>query len=226
LNTFRWSFQFTEEITELSEKTIVEIHETFLDGFGLESGWSHSGIRERIQKSSIVGLLYNSSGIIYGYAIYSIPSATLTSLSMLWEDAICLRRKARGLSLTSGIIETICEKFPDRSFGWFGGRTQNPVVFKRYSKIGNLYPFEIPFSSDRGKRVIDFLKANIAEVQETQDIDLDTGICRCVYKEGRLGDYPEKVKGTERYEKQLSDWNFNRDNGDAIIVIARANAEG
>jgi hypothetical protein len=48
-----------------------------------------------------------------------------------------------------------------------------------------------------------------------------TGIYRDVYTEGRLGDYPGQVEGTERFERQLAERSFNREAGDAVVVVAK-----
>ena len=112
--------------------------------------------------------------------------------------------------------------YANRVYGWIGGRTQNPLVFLRYAKLGTVYPFDQLYTNDLGISVMKYLLENIAEVKEFKDrLNLNTGICRGVYPEGKLGDYPISIKGGEHYEKLLRIWRFNRENGDAIITVVK-----
>ena len=52
-------------------------------------------------------------------------------------------------------------------------------------------------------------------------LDRASGICRNAYAGGRLGDYSTDVAGAEAFEKQLLDWGFKRDSGDAVLVVSR-----
>jgi hypothetical protein len=52
-------------------------------------------------------------------------------------------------------------------------------------------------------------------------LDLTSGICRNAYAGARLGDYSTDVPGAEAFEKQLLDWGFNRESGDAVLVVSR-----
>lgn len=221
-----WSFQFIENPETIPDDIVEQIHRTFLDGFGLQNGWSITGIRNALHRSTIMGLLVTEGqqSQITGYALYSVPHNKLDDTYVLWEDAICLRKCAQGQGLASLsiLLKYIKPLLRSQKLGWVGGRTQNPLVFLRYARLGKIFPFDITYASDEGRVVMDFLLQNIAEVSEVQTVlEYDTGICRQVYHEGRLGDYLSETEGTERFEKLLNEWEFDRTAGDAVITATK-----
>jgi hypothetical protein len=223
---YEWNFEKLKNINEFDNSFFKIIHKIFLDGFGLSEGWSIDGVQKMLNTSAILGLLMGEEREILGYAFYSVPPVPLNQNYLLWEDGICLRKEAQGKRGSGQVIEKACAIFPDRRFGWLGGRTQNPVVIKRYSKFGTVFPFDILYDTTEGKLVMNYLLEYIAEVSEVynaEKLDLSNGICRGIYPEGRLGDYPVEVSGTDRFEKQLRLWKFQRDGGDAVIVISKLN---
>jgi len=215
-----WQFRHLNNL-EPDDKLAESIHEVFLNGFGLKEGWSKEGIRKALRRSTILGLLADSSDHLGGYAMYTIPDAPLMGTYFIWEDAICLKKEVQGNNLSSNVWNMSASLYPNRKFGWIGGRTQNPLVVKRYSKLGSLYPFESTYEQGDGKLVMDYLLQNIAEVKDVKQLDKDHGICHFVYREGRLGDYSMQVNDIEPYEKQLSEWGFHREQGDAVVIVSR-----
>lgn len=217
----KWFFVFLDKDKEFSIEFCKTIHEIFLDGFGLEKGWSIERIRnERLKKSSILGLLKDNNNF-HGYAFYTIPDVLLDGFHVLWEDAICIKKEHQGKGYSKSILTSICELYPNFKFGWFGGRTQNPIMMKRYAKSGKTYPFDVDYQENDGKILFDFLLKHIAEVKNSETLDIRTGICHNVYKERKLGKYPDEIKGTFDYEVKLHRWAFNRNNGDAVIVVSK-----
>lgn len=93
------------------------------------------------------------------------------------------------------------------------------LMMRSYGYFGSLYPFEADYSTGEGYKVMDYLLEHIPQVKYTTNLVRDKGLCRSIYNSGRLGDYKVNVK--RGIEKQLAEWGFNRDNGDALIVIAR-----
>ncbi|MDM8559071.1 hypothetical protein [Candidatus Parabeggiatoa sp. HSG14] len=228
----KWKFQFLKNVKEFDEKLVTRIHQIFLDGFGLKKGWSLEGIRKSLTQSTILALLTEEKGDVSGYAIYSVPEVPLQGAYMLWEDSLCIMKHLRG-KLSSGklpkravenAVRFLREQYGDEyKFGWVGGRTQNPIVMKMYAQFGTIFPFDVLYSEKEGKEVMEYLLQHIAEVEEIKQLEKNNGICRSVYDSGRLGDYQVGIKGTEKFEEQLLKWNFNRQNGDAIIVVSKLN---
>jgi len=68
---------------------------------------------------------------------------------------------------------------------------------------------------------MDYLIRNIAEVRDVKQLEKNHGICHSVYREGRLGDYSMLVSGLEQYEKQLTEWGFHREQGDAVAIVSK-----
>lgn len=241
---YQWDFKRYDALHEFDDSVISSIHYVFLDGFGLDKGWSIKGVRGRLNRLTqkpdiigIIGLLKNQKGQIYGYAFYEIPINPLPDGTyMLWEDGIGLRKELqrKGWGALSKIVVGIHSNIPelqDKKIGWIGGRTQNPVIMKRYSLYfphRNLFPFDFLYDSPEGIPVIDYLRQYISEVVDVRGSgkspDSKYGISKGVYhseKGGqRNGDYPDNVRDTEDFEEALRRWGFNREAGDAIVVVA------
>ena len=216
-----WQFHHLRDL-EPDDALTESMHKIFLDGFGLKEGWSIGGIKKALMRSTILGLLVDPKGNTWGYAMYTIPDEPLMGTYFLWEDAICLKKDAQGKGFSSIVWGMILSFYSNRKFGWVGGRTQNPLIIKRYSNFGTLFPFDFTYAQSDGKLIMDFLCQHIAEVRDVEYLKKETGICRRVYSEGRLGDYPiPSEKDILKFEKRLSDWNFQRENGDAIVVVAK-----
>lgn len=222
-DTYAWHFQTLHGDTAINEADVEQILATFRDGFALPGGWSLAGVHEALQRSTVLGLLRDAKGAIFGYAFYSIPQAMLEGTYLLWEDALCLRRAVQGCGYTRSLIEGVCTLFPNRAFGWVGGRTQNPVVMLRYAGMdGTLFPFSRAYDSEEGRALLDFLLEHLEEVRQPHEagtLEAATGICRAVYPEGRLGDYPVDCNGAALFEPQLADWGFDRERGDAVLIV-------
>jgi len=221
---YDWCFDRSKTPGDFDESFLKSIHQVYLDGFGKSKGWSLEGINAVLLRSNIRGFLKNKDEIA-GYAFYTVPTRTLNGTHMLWEDAICLKKQVQGRRFTQGILEKVMDLLPNNEFGWIGGRTQNPLVVKRYSDLGDVFPFNALFDTEEGKQVMDFVLNYIPQATtfsgEGAFLDKVTGICRNAYADGRLGDYSTEVPGAEAFERQLLEWGFNRDNGDALLVVSR-----
>jgi len=218
-----WHFYLSETPDGFSDKLLYDISDVFADGFGISKGWSIEGVRQAINRSSILGVLIGEHDEVSGYAFYSAPNVDLNGGYMLWEDAICVRKHLHGNRLSSRLLlEKACGVFEGRRFDWIGGRTQNPLVILRYSNLGTLFPFDHLYHGEEGNSIMKFLLDHINEVRDVRSqLDLNTGICRAVYSEGRLGDYSSQIERAERFEKLLSEWGFHRENGDAVLTVAK-----
>lgn len=223
ISDYEWRFETSKRPWGYDEGFLKSIHMVYLDGFGKSEGWSLKGIEAVITRSSVRAFLSKREEVI-GYAFYTVPARTLDGTHLLWENAICLKKDAQRNGLTTGIIEKVVRLFPNKKFGWIGGRTQNPLVFKRYSDLGKIFPFDAQYDTEDGKQIMDFLLKHINQAQDSSDkrlLDLSNGICRRAYPDGRLGDYSTDVVGAEAFEKQLLDWGFKRESGDAVLVVSR-----
>lgn len=226
VSEFDWQFRRFERQNSVNKAElgmwVTDIQRIFRDGFQSATDWLSDGIRRKLSHSSLVGFLADQTSAntrTYGYAIYDVPRQLYKGKSLIWEDAICtvsdpcIRRQ--GLSKTA--LEKAMSHFPERDFGFVGGRTQNPVVFKRYASLGKLFPFDFGYSSEEGRDIMHFLKSHVPDTDSAEET---TGICRKQYREGKLGDYRVDIEGGERFESWLEERQFDRDNGDAIIVVA------
>ena len=202
----------------------AQILDVFRDGFALPQAWTLAQSRHAMVRSDVLGLLVNAHAQVFAYAFYSIPPETLFGKHVLWEDAICIRQALQGQGYASeALIHQVCSHFPEYNFGWLGGRTQNPQIFRRYAHFGALYPFDQSYAEGSGPFVLAFLRQHITEVNEDWlRTDPLTGICKNIYPEGRLGNYTIDLEKHERFEQMLNNWGFERSAGDAVIVVAQS----
>ncbi|MTJ55945.1 hypothetical protein FJR38_26440 [Anabaena sp. UHCC 0253] len=187
----------------------------------LESGWSLDGIRKSLCHSDIIGLLYNQDKFVCGYSMYLLPEQKLNDHLFLWWNAVCLIPEVQNRGFGRDSYFQVLRFLPQNELGYFGGRTQNPIVMKYYAKIGHLFPFDEKYDTSEGQQIMDFLYSYIPEVQETALLNKTTGICKQVYSEGRLGDYPENIGKTERFETQLKSCGFEPEKGDTVILVSK-----
>jgi hypothetical protein len=220
---YQWSFINLQEVQDAPAELILVLRQIFADGFGLTTLWQEEDAQHALTRSTILGLLQNPTGQIGGYAFYTLPEAPLLGSHLLWEDAVCLRKSLQGQGYAGHkLFACIREYLNDRTVGWLGGRTQNPIVMRRYARFGETLPFNALY--DEQPQVMNYLIEHIAEVQSAQQrMDKRTGICRQVYPEGRLGDYPTDVPGTEKYQDLLKSWGFSPERGDAVVVLTHLN---
>lgn len=218
-----WQFQRLDRNVEITDKIVEELHQVCVNGFGIKSDQWATDNRLMLSQSTILGKLLNQQGKVFGIAFYSAPDAFLDGTHFLWEDGICLVKEAQRKGYSWTAIEQAAKMFPEHNFGWVGCRTQNPAMFLRYAKLGKTFPFDELYDTANGRRVINFLLENIAEVQEvgtSNTLNKGTGICTDVYPQGRLGNYPTGLDGTEAFEKKLKQWGFQRDRGEAVIIVS------
>ena len=218
-----WQFKRLDENPEIADEIVEELRWVCVNGFGLESDEWAADNKLMLSQSTILGRLLNQQGKVFGIAFYSAPDVFLDGTHFLWEDGICLVKEAQRKGYSWTAIDQALKMFPERTFGWVGCRTQNPAMFLRYAKLGKIFPFDELYDKVNGERIINFLLENIAEVKEVgalNNLSRGNGICTEVYPQGRLGDYPTEIDGAEPFEKQLKQWEFQRDRGEAVILVS------
>jgi hypothetical protein len=218
-----WEFQWLDKDAETQDQLLGCFHQVCIDGFGFESDNWINNIRKKLATSTILGSLQDNQGQIYGIAFYSVPAVTLGDSHIVWEDGICLVKAVQHQGYSQKAIKKAVSLFPERRFSWLGCRTQNPAMMMRYSKLGKLFPFNKLYSSEDGQPIMEFLLEHIAEVQTTYQrgkLNTVNGVCTQIYSSGRLGDYQVNLKNAAQFEQQLQAWEFQRDRGDAVILVS------
>lgn len=219
-NQPNWSWYHVSDLRTRQPEVIGQIKSIFRDGFDTERDWLEEKIRLRLSRATVIGLLQTQNGPPAGYAIYSSPDEKFDDRFVLWEDGVCVRRALQGQGLTTRLLWNICH-FMGRDFGWFGGDTQNPLVYKRYARLGRLFPIDAPFTTTQGKRLLRFLLANVLQVRDRiKELDVMSGRLKGIYREGRLGRYPIGVAGAESFEEYLELHSIDRERGDALLLVA------
>lgn len=218
-----WQFKLCKEYKE-QEITIIipQILNVFANGMGRE-GWSFERIKEQLNASTWLGLL-KVQDTIMGYFFATIPEKQFEGKNLLWIDAVCVLKDKQNKGYFNSAIFSLKSLSP-KTFGYYGLRTQNPAMMYALDKLceGVLVPFDTFYSPN----LTNFLVENVYEVRkpyELQNLDEKNGICKKVYKEGKLGDYLEEInKGRSAFfEDLLQKWQFTRTNGDAIILVKQA----
>ncbi|MBK8965286.1 MAG: GNAT family N-acetyltransferase [Lewinellaceae bacterium] len=218
--SFQWFFNKTIDISKSKRYNYATIIlKIFENGMGIK-GWSLERIIEQLEASTLLGLLQNGNSY-EGYFFATIPSEQFEGKSILWIDAVSITKGHQKNSWIQKGIDEIMKFFSEYDFGIIGGRSQNPVVFKLFTKIGS--GEYLPFSRNYTKSEMDFLIKNIYEVNKPNvegKLNQQIGICKNTYKEGKLGDYPIlEFPNAEQYELLLSQNGFNRHEGDSVILI-------
>lgn len=213
--SYRWEFSVGQGSAP-SPEILQGVLAVFRDGFARE-GWSEAGIAETIARSEVVGLLRNGENGIDGYAFYVSPEARLLGRELLWEDAICLKKKVHGRGLSGAAIRGALG-IVGEDVGWIGGRTQNPIVMKRYGRFGLAYPLDNTYGEADGPAIADYVATNIEEVREVT-FDPEHGICKNAYRGMTLGDHawnPDR-----ELESRLIAQGFDHGRGDALCVVVK-----
>jgi hypothetical protein len=223
LNKFTWHFQKISEIKDSFDvKEVKEFHRVCVDSFGIETDWD-SDNKRKFSESTLLGKLLYQTEELCGIAYYSVPEKELENSYLLWENGICIVKKAQHLGLSSIAIEEAKQLFSERKFGWFGGKSQNPKIFLRYQNLGKTFPFEQLYATPEGQTLMTFLVENIEELKDLREsgkLNLSSGICTAAYSR-YLGDYSISLKGAESFENHLKKLGFNRTGGDSVVVIAK-----
>ncbi|WP_254566255.1 hypothetical protein [Oscillatoria sp. HE19RPO] len=238
MKTLQWEWLPREKI-QATDNIASQIHQVFFNGMGLSRGWSIDGIKATLSELTILGLLYDESHNLSGYAFYLVPEIPIwNDTYLLWQGAFCLLKEVQGhlatryLEVLHQVVYTLSteepNKFAGKTFSWIGCRTQNPVVFLAHKRVAKVvYPFDVTYETDDGMQLIDFLSKNISEIRKASvafKINKTNGICRRVYSEGVLGDYRFPSKDYYCFEEKLKNWNFHRTEGDSIVVLAQLRA--
>jgi hypothetical protein len=202
-----------------------------------EKRWHVERIMKRLPKLPLVILAFDESRQAVGYALYN---------QVRWRERLILFADSSGVSggspnfpqnwQNSGLgFEMLKEALRQLPSDMIAARTQNAAIYPMFRKLNtkkkeepNQEPFRIlpvdaPYSDDD----IELLKAiqkQIPEIGSTK-IELDTGISKQIYKEGRLGDYEGNVKSEvlKQFEERMKriDPSWSRERGDAVILIVQ-----
>jgi hypothetical protein len=221
-----WRIDLRPAPRAVSESTVAAVLGVFRNGMESPQGWSVEGVRARLRDVDMV-LLLRSDDCAVGYAMFDaidVPDDPLERI-ILWEHSICFRRDFQRhghgtVALTSARLSLGV----NRNVGWIGGRSQSPIVFERYRRCvrpnGRLFPFDALYSeSAASARAIQAISKALQRYGGGQP-DVETGICRCAYRDGRVPKTTITPGGMENPEQFLIDHGFDRDRGDAVIVLA------
>lgn len=217
MSGFQWKFLTLANERASYDRFSVEIQRIFREGFDT-NGWSLPSIMNTLSRCDVLGLLAGDDEELCAYALYSFPRARLMGSWLLWEESICLKKKAQHQGYATQALSLARDRFPHRKLGWLGGRTQNPIILKRYSKLGTLFPFDSSYSGKEGREVMSFLLENVEDVYRVVNLNRENGLCHGVYGR-RLGHHDWNENG--RFEQDLLRWGFDVENGDAVIAVAK-----
>lgn len=218
-----WVFNNCKTLSEQEKRILApKIKAIFENGMGI-NGYSEARIWEQLNQSTLIGLL-QQQGNMMGYFFVTIPESQLHHQSLLWIDACCIYKTLQSKGLYARALAILYDIYQYQGFGWLGLRTQNPVMMHLIDKMNanDLYPFDKYYDSE----IINYLIDNVYEARKpylANRLELHTAICKKVYAEGRLGKYPDAIdKGrTSYFETKLKSFQFERDAGDAIILLKK-----
>jgi hypothetical protein len=216
-----WNFHFLDHSIEIDNNILYQCNMVCADGFGgSPCDWEESN-KEKLSSSTIFGKLTNNQGNIYGIAYYFIPDDLILDSHLIWEEGICLMHSVQGQGHAKKAVERAMSLFPSFKFQWLCCTTQNPSMFIRYSKYGKkLFPFDELYETSEGKSLMNFLCKHIKNLKkiDINTLNISNGICKSFYEHGKLGNYLVDLPGAKIFDKNLQEWKFQRELGDAIIM--------
>ncbi len=220
----KWNFRKTAECKEDLTGIVAKVIDVFNDGMK-QGEWKPHNVKRQLNSSHILGLLEDERGNAYSYFFATIPKQRFNGRHLLWIDACSVRQKFQKYGHFLKGIEVIKTIYTQYDFGYVGGRSQNPIVFRTLDKLSSnpYYPFDKLYTPE----IIAFLKSTIKnEVKRpsentSQGLNVENGIVTNAYWHKKLGDYKVDLNndGILGYEKKLSKWNFDRCNGDAVVLF-------
>lgn len=202
---------------------VPKIQGIFRAVFGRE--WESGSLSRALSTATDVKLLLvgdrAEAADVGGYALYEVADLRPHHVGLvLWERSIAVidspTTRGRGFGTTallSALATSASECWPNSIVG----RTQNPLVMRRYRKLSN-GPV-VPFDADPDTRHLTYslLKQHFKPLWT---LDEATGICREAYRQ-RFGSYPLLTdRQAQADEAWLAERGFNRDRGDAVVVVA------
>lgn len=214
---YSWHFQILNDKENFDPELVEQVRDTFADSFAMACSTQETV--DRLKESQMLGLLKDETGRVCGCSLAIVPSTPFEDKYLVWGNGGFLRKTIQDKMLWLQMLGKITELFPERTFGWLGCRTQNPIIVRIYSSFGMVYPFQAKYSEGEGGTLLDYLIENIPQLSHISNLNRDTGICRAVYSIGRMGDYQLNPNG--KIEQQLAAWDFNYDNGDCVIIVAK-----
>lgn len=222
--TLKWNFKKTSEYKLDLENTIAKITDLFNDGMGQE-GWKPYKIKRQLKSSHVLGFLEDEYGKDFSYFFATIPKKRFDGKHLLWIDACSVRQRFQRNGIFSKGVEEIKNIYKKYNFGYVGGRSQNPIVFRTIDKLSSdiYYPFDKLYPSEMINFLKDTIKNEVKRPSETkeQGLNLENGIVTNAYWGKKLGNYKVDLNNEDilRYEKKLSEWGFDRCNGDSVIIL-------
>lgn len=221
---FKWVFRQTIEYKGAFKRTTMKLMEIFKDGMG-QGEWDEEEIRRQLKSSNILGFLEDKETEAYGYFIATVPEEKFNGKQLLWIDACSVREKYQQYGYFTKGIEEILNIYKEYDFGYIGGRSQNPIIFRIFDKLSSndFYPFGKCYTAE----IIDYLKRVIENEikrpseEESQGLNVKNGIIKNAFWHKKLGTYKIDFANNEilKYEKLLLEWGFDRFNGDAVVLF-------
>jgi GNAT superfamily N-acetyltransferase len=192
------------------EKVIKIVQSIFTDAFGMDT-WTEEKIRKYLQTRPNLFLGYIERDPIL-YCTISLQNYRDFS-DYLWVDTIAVIKRYQNRGIGGQTLAFLIRQYPN--INWIGARTQNPGMVRLIQKFCYLvFPIDVSYEHKDGKAIFDFSKGKINECTSANE----QGVCKGVYSEGRLGDYPSR-DDLKKINEMFVRIGCVRREGDAAIVI-------
>lgn len=181
-----------------------------------EKRWTVDKIMQRLPKMQCTVLALSNKAI--GYAMFD--SATYDDHKILFVDSIGIVPDWQHSGLGIKILFEVLKHMPCASVA---ARTQNPAFILMLRKLEP--QALLPLTACYEGHDLELLKALKREIIELKgaNIDLRSGLCRKAYHGKKLGDYEVNLSNSQinQIESRFEQLGLNRDDSDAIVVIAK-----
>jgi hypothetical protein len=164
------------------------IHEVFHAAFPTSQSWSLDSIEWSVLSCSLLALLVPSgserSERIYGYQMYSVPTACLGGGRLLWGDSVAIvpEFQAQGFLSSRAQLDAAAAALGLARFQWLGCCTRSKVILRKLMQQGLTYPAHRSYDSNDGQTIVAFVRRHVAQVRaRSTKLQRGSGIIRRMY---------------------------------------------
>ncbi|HVA83009.1 MAG TPA: hypothetical protein VNF06_02490 [Candidatus Aquilonibacter sp.] len=208
-----------EKLVEVAQDISVLFAKAFHNTEGASTEWTPQKVLARIREISF-GMLVEQEGTSkkVGYAIFETPTCELGNI--LFINSIGFAQQGSGLGQV-----VIKEALAMAGSKIIAGRTQNPNLIKMLRRLNptSILPIDEDYDASNSNKIILSALRDKTDELKNATIDTKSGVCKKVYRRGRLGNYPVNREDPEiaKIQERFEQIGMNQDEGDALIVAAK-----
>lgn len=220
--TFFLGFSGTDLLNHIDQLSFI-VAFIAADGFGLPEMMTPERLKLRLLKEGDLIIAVDSKAEGIGFQIQTVFQ-TDKEKYLYYSRAVRKDKQRQGIG--SYLLHTAIEAHKPTIVA---ARSQNPAEIYSFIRVmaslgvNDVFPITRSFGQD--EKALRTLSVLVKKLRCSKKIDLNTGLFKGAYPEGRLGDYTVNNQHPEikLIEGRLQELGMNRENGDAIFYLAFLN---